>query len=864
MQTRFSRKIFAPPVLACFLYCCLCFALSTTCNAQSDKVWVFGSHAGIDFNSGSPVALYTDMATTESAASVCDGNGALLFYTDGYYVWDKTHNRMLHGDSLIPFKLNNTSSSFSTAQGALIVPVLGSPSRYYIFSLSSQENGVNAGKLYYSLVDMNLQNGKGDVVVANRAIALDAGLTEKMTAVATADCAIWLITCSRDGGFRSYKITAGGVTTTPVVSATGMGLPIGKLCVAPGGRQLAATNLGSQADGNYTGAALFNFDPLSGIVSGRIDLLNTEGAYGVCFSPDGSKIYINTAARKILQYDAANTTAAGRLICTTASYTSLAAGPDNKIYFHELNNGTLAALGVITKPDLLSPACDFRSGALSLLPGTGISLGLPNITPRWLTDTVTTTRDTVFPCWKDSMQLLCNAGEREVYWNTGVTTRAITIGQGGTYTASYHKGCTYYREVFRVSAPTGAVLPLVRTQGSCKTPGRGMAWIERPGRAGLSAVQWFRGNNLLATGDTVRGLSPGVYGLSLRFGNACDTLIPVAIPDLGVNNSIVSDTLVCLADTLLVSAGVTGPGIRLSWLLSDGVQYNTASFRHSFATAGEARVLLVSEQGQCRDTVMRYIRVDAPARILGLDKSRSAVCAGAEVVFTPNVVTGDGISGYQWRIGREELQSADPGPLTYRAGESGTIAVVFTVTARTCPPVSLRDSIVVHALPVADLGPDTAICPGREVWVCGLVSGSAAGLRYDWSNGLHLPRIGISAPGSYELKVTDSNGCSATDAIVVGNNCHMDIPNAFTPNGDLVNDYFFPLKDLSGGVESFAMKIFNRWGQLVFAVNGTDGPGWDGKFKNQEQPAGVYVYMIDVKIRERVPEQFTGNVTLLR
>jgi len=64
----------------------------------------------------------------------------------------------------------------------------------------------------------------------------------------------------------------------------------------------------------------------------------------------------------------------------------------------------------------------------------------------------------------------------------------------------------------------------------------------------------------------------------------------------------------------------------------------------------------------------------------------------------------------------------------------------------------------------------------------------------------------------------------------------MDIPNAFTPNGDGENDYFFPRQLLAQRVTQFHMQIFNRWGELIFGTRKINGRGWDGKFN--EKPTG--------------------------
>jgi gliding motility-associated-like protein len=79
-----------------------------------------------------------------------------------------------------------------------------------------------------------------------------------------------------------------------------------------------------------------------------------------------------------------------------------------------------------------------------------------------------------------------------------------------------------------------------------------------------------------------------------------------------------------------------------------------------------------------------------------------------------------------------------------------------------------------------------------------------------------------------------------------------------------VNDYFFPRQFLSSGVIAFKMAVYNRWGQKIYETDNINGRGWDGKFNSKDQPEGVYVYIIDVTMKNYRQEHYTGNVTLLR
>jgi gliding motility-associated-like protein len=94
--------------------------------------------------------------------------------------------------------------------------------------------------------------------------------------------------------------------------------------------------------------------------------------------------------------------------------------------------------------------------------------------------------------------------------------------------------------------------------------------------------------------------------------------------------------------------------------------------------------------------------------------------------------------------------------------------------------------------------------------------------------------------------------------------CYLNIPNSFSPNGDGLNDYFLPREILSSGLTVFRMSIYNRWGEKIYVTDKLDGRGWDGKYNNKPQPVGVFVYIIDAVFANGVRKNFTGNVTLLK
>lgn len=135
---------------------------------------------------------------------------------------------------------------------------------------------------------------------------------------------------------------------------------------------------------------------------------------------------------------------------------------------------------------------------------------------------------------------------------------------------------------------------------------------------------------------------------------------------------------------------------------------------------------------------------------------------------------------------------------------------------------------------------------------------------YHWSTGSSLPTITVSDAGSYSLTVTDNQGCSATETVLVVEKSCMSglfIPSAFTPNKDYLNDVF--RARAYGIVTSFRLAIYNRFGEMVF--NTTDPKnGWDGMFNGRELPSGVFAYQCFCTFEGSAPLYKKGTVTLIR
>lgn len=355
------------------LFMFIIVALSVfTMNAQKEaNIWYFGEFAGLDFNSGSPVAL-TDgqLNTIEGCATISDKDGNLLFYTDGRTVYNKSHDIMFNG----MFLNGNESSTHS----ALIVPKPDSNVIYYIFTVDLQ-GGLNG--IQYSEVDMQLDGGLGGVT-SNKNIKLFSPVTEKITAIkgCNGDC-LWAVTHKTNSSeFLAYKITSAGVDHLPVISNVGSfvfgsSYTIGAIKISPKGDKLAVANYNQDVQ-------LFDFNLGTGVLSNPITLLNdstNNSYYGIEFSPNGNVLYASMEYGGIYQFNLNAGTTSDILNSITEiaqspiGYGALQLAVNGKIYATQANSDYLHA---INNPNSIGLACNYQHNAVFLKGGKSY-LGLP-------------------------------------------------------------------------------------------------------------------------------------------------------------------------------------------------------------------------------------------------------------------------------------------------------------------------------------------------------------------------------------------------------------------------------------------------------------------------------------------------------
>jgi gliding motility-associated-like protein len=414
----------------------LCFTSSVSFSQGEANIWYFGENAGLDFNSGNPVAL-TDgqLNTQEGCATICNSSGQLLFYTDGITVWNRNHQIMPNGTGLF----GHPSSTHS----ATIVPLPGSSTLFYVFTLDAFV-GING--FCYSIVDMSLNGGFGAVTTKN--IQLYTPSNEKLSVVKHANNSdFWVVTRQwSSNNFVSYLLTSSGVSSTPIISSAGALISgatdnvLGQMKISPNGSKIALCNLNDNVE-------LFDFNTNTGVVSNAIQLYNADKSYGVEFSPNSQLLYVSNLNQlidvyKILQFqvNAPNVPSSLQTIYsinqTNADFWAMQLGPDGKIYVTEAQEESLA---VIQNPNQVGIGCNFQANAISLA-GRTCKLGLPPFVSSFLFNAAFQLQNTCVGV--PATFQLNNTAIIGAVWNFGDGTTSTvlnpshTYGNPGNYTVS--------------------------------------------------------------------------------------------------------------------------------------------------------------------------------------------------------------------------------------------------------------------------------------------------------------------------------------------------------------------------------------------------------------------------------------------
>ncbi len=314
------------------------------------------------------------------------------------------------------------------------------------------------------------------------------------------------------------------------------------------------------------------------------------------------------------------------------------------------------------------------------------------------------------------------------------------------------------------------------------------------------------------------------------------------------------------------------PVISNQWNFADGTTSTNKDEIHSFTTPGEYIVsLTATTESGCSKTLTDTIRIYATPN--PSIQSDSLICINTPVLLKGVLAVPDTMVKWNWNFGNGESSTLQNPRITYTKEGTYTITAEATNTLG-CKKTTTRTVRIVSLPEITTPAEPIIISVGSSVQIP--VTYSPNVVTYKWTPPAGLSCVDCPAPVSmprsttvYTVNVVDGNGCANAKEITVNILCNSRnyfVPNTFTPNGDGNNDIFYPRG--AGVTRIQSMRIFNRWGELVFekrnfSANSAAG-GWDGSFKGRPAASDAYVYIIEFVCENGSIIPYKGNVTLIR
>lgn len=380
--------------------------------------------------------------------------------------------------------------------------------------------------------------------------------------------------------------------------------------------------------------------------------------------------------------------------------------------------------------------------------------------------------------------------------------------------------------------------------------------------------QWSNG----ATGNSIIVPAPGTYSLTFSDTNGClrqDTLVLSPIDDellelqLAGQSDYAGFGVSCAGATdgeLNVVASGGQPPYAYRW------NNGSTEAELSGLAAGTYSVTATDPNG-CRGT--ESLQVTAPLPIEFSLAPAVSGCAGSENGSVEIINLSGGAGGFEYALNQELPQGSSL--------FTGLVPGAYTITVRDINDCEVVQSVTLpESIPLfLNLGADTTIRLGESFQIRGQAN-LAAITRIDWApeSGLDCTNCldPVAAPletTTYQLALTDSSGCVVRSSIRIGilPDRSVFVPNAFSPNGDGVNDRFVPYP--GPAVERInRMQVFDRWGALVYESSdlapGNPDVGWDGEVAGQPAAVGAYVYVVHVRFLDGEEKVISGDLSLMR
>jgi len=460
-------------------------------------------------------------------------------------------------------------------------------------------------------------------------------------------------------------------------------------------------------------------------------------------------------------------------------------------------------------------------------------------------------------------------GAREpvsVRWSHGLEDQLFAGNlTAGTYSVEVEDslGCTI-TSAFNIREPGILTLTEVVENSQCAGFNNGSISLNIQGGSAPYTFRWSHGPN----SRNLRNLAPGDYSVIVTDRNGCSTAANYTILEpepLEIISDFTAEVL-CHGDMDgFIRIDIQG-GIQpydVSW--SDDP--NLSSLYRSNLSAGIYTVS-IRDDNDCR--IEQTFNIQEPDRLeVRLDTRYEVDCENQELVGVAfiEIIGGKGDYSIFWSNGDTDVmetffyQDGELSVMVY--DENGCFAEDLEVIVM---PLAFSEADFTYS--VISLGTIGEILVNDPVQFIDKTLGNVIVWEWDFGDGTKSneqnPTHTYKRPGVYTISLMtfDALGCVSSSSIEVEvlASYRIMVPNAFTPNGDGLNDTFIPKMR---GIEEFEMHIFNKWGELIYSCFDREDKGWDGTLRGVMSPNGNYVYKIVFKANDGEKGSQTGVFTLV-
>jgi len=304
------------------------------------------------------------------------------------------------------------------------------------------------------------------------------------------------------------------------------------------------------------------------------------------------------------------------------------------------------------------------------------------------------------------------------------------------------------------------------------------------------------------------------------------------------------------------------------WYFGDGSTYTgTTPPLHNYPDTGSYVVTLVmTNSNACNspDSVSQVIHIYSE-RMSASFSIPDSVCEGSPVVPSATIVNA--LSTF-WTFGNGQSSTDSLPTIVYDTLGTFTVTLIADNSGACNTTDTITETITVMPTPVANFSftPITAI-PNTPTTFTNLSDNAT---RYSWDFGDNTnstevnPVHQYNKTGTYKACLTAYNSTNCPSIFCREIPADVDpivgLPSAFSPNGDGENEVLYVR---GAAIQTMDLKIFNRWGQLVFETN-SQAKGWDGTYNGEPQPIDAYAYVLNVTFIDGSARILKGNITLLR